>query len=384
MHSRVNYDIISQILPINCEAYLTNKGWTETGRLGDLGKIFGTTDDSGRLVEVLVPTKTTYKDFNNVVLHLLVALQDFESRSLEYIANDILLSKYDVFRIIAFKGDTTPSLPLEDASTLFNKSLSMMAAAAQSIITPSSYFQSRRSNEVNDFLSKLRMGHTERGSFIVTLQTPIAPDMRLPGVVEPILEEEPFERRVSVRLCSLISEAQTIATEQNSEALSRSVANGMSANFFESLADITKVCGNVGANMDMTWATIRPIQRDWGVPDRFVIRKEMVDSLREAGRTLRATMPEDGVEIAGYVTALHRETGAEVGNIKLHDIMSSPTRMVSIDLPSDRYDEACRAHSETKMLVVKGDLRKNGRVQSLINISEFGIVEANEFANGNR
>ena len=169
-----SYDLINKILPIHCDAYLKNKGWTETGKLGNAAKLFGKANNSGKFFEILVPAKTDAVDFKNVMIKLLLALQDFENRHFDYIANDIILSHFDVFRITAFKGDTSASLPLEDAKILLDKSWAMVASAAQSIISQQPFFQSR-SSEVKRFLSRLRMGHTERGSFIVTLQTPIPP-----------------------------------------------------------------------------------------------------------------------------------------------------------------------------------------------------------------
>jgi len=38
-------DIINKILPINCEAYLKNKCWSEIGRLGNVARLFGKADD---------------------------------------------------------------------------------------------------------------------------------------------------------------------------------------------------------------------------------------------------------------------------------------------------------------------------------------------------
>jgi len=375
-------DIINKILPIHCEAYLRNKGWSETGRLGDVARLFGKTDDSGRLVEVLVPIKTDVGDFKSVILKLLSMLQDFETRSLDYIANDIVLANFDVFRIIAFKGDTTTSLPLKDAKTLLDKSLAMMASAAQSIITQQPYFQSKHV-EVDRFLSKLKMGHTERGSFIVTLQTPVAPNLapRLPlPDMEPLIAEEPFERQVTTRLCSLISEANTIANEPNPETLTQSITRGMSANFFEALAEITDVCGEQGANLDMTWAAIRPIQPVWNIKDRFIIERAKVETLREAGKTLRTRMPEMNAEVIGFVITLHRDENAERGTIKLNDIKSSPTRVISIELGSKYYEQAIEAHKNGKIVVIKGDLQKNTRGQTLTNISEFNVIENNDLS----
>ncbi|MDR0518026.1 MAG: hypothetical protein LBH25_13385 [Fibromonadaceae bacterium] len=377
-----NNDIINKILPVNCESYLKNKGWSETGRLGNVARLFGKVNDEGKFFEVLVPTKTDIGDFKSVILKLLFALQDFENRSLDYIANDIVLSKFDVLRVIAFKGDTSTDLPLEAAKTLLDRSFAMMASAAQSIITQQPYFSQRR-GEVNEFMSKLRMGHTERGSFIVTLQTPIAPIIPEPSLlfdVEPLITKEPFGRQVTVRLCSLISEANTIANEPESDALTQSIARGMSANFFEALADITEVCGDAGTNLDMTWAAVRPIQPAWNIKDKFIVEKEKVETLREAGRTLRTRVPETDVEVTGYVIALHRDENADKGIIKLNDVISRPMRVISAELDLKRYNQAIKAHENRDIVVMKGDLQKGGRGCSLTDISEFKVVDITEIS----
>jgi len=377
-----NSDIINKILPINCEAYLKNKGWSETGKLGNVAKLFGKANDGGKFFEVLVPTKTDVGDFKSVMLKLLFTLQDFENRNLDYIANDIVLSKFDVLRVIAFKGDTSTNLPLEAAKMLLDRIFAMMASAAQSVITQQPYFSQRRV-EVNEFLSKLRMGHTERGSFIVTLQTPIAPIILEPSLLfdaEPLITEEPFGRQVTVRLCSLISEANTIANEPESNTLTQSIARGMSANFFEALADITEVCGDAGTNLDMTWAAVRPIQSAWNIKDKFIVEKEKVEILREAGRTLRTRMPETDVEVIGYVRTLDKDKNADKGTIKLNDVVSRPMRVISAELDLKHYNQAIEAHKNRDIVVIKGDLQKGGRGSVITNISEFKVIDITEIS----
>lgn len=362
---------------MNCEAYLKNRGWREAGTFGKDAKFFGKANNSGQFLEVLVPTKTDIGDYKNLIVNLLSTLQDFEDRSSDYIANDIVLAKFDIFRIIAFKGDASASLPLKDATTLLDSSLSMMTSAAQSLITKQPYFQSRYPSEVSEFVPKLRMGHTERGSFVITLQTPIAPDLggRLPmEEVEPHIEEEPFERQVTIRLCSLIEDANAIANESDSEAFDKSMDRGMNANFFEALADITEVCGETGANMDMTWASVRPIQPIWNVKHRFVVEKEKTEILREAGRTLRTRVPETNIAVSGYVVTLHRNEGEAKGIIKLCDVTTTPERLISMELGTEFYDKAIEAHQKMAIVTMKGDLKKNVRGQTLINVSDLKIT----------
>jgi hypothetical protein len=383
MISKYNIDIIHNIIPMNSEAYLKSKGWDKIAKINSVAVIFKKTKEDGRSTEVLVPTDITCLDYKNRLADLLLTLQEFEERELTYIAKDIVSSAYDTFRIIAFKGDASASLPLTGALTLLDRGLAMMSSVAQSIITLRPYFQSKKSGEVSNFLSKLRMGHTERGSFIVTIQAPIAPSFSadLPLYETEISAvEEPFERLVMKRLCSLISEATMIANAPDENVLTASVSRGMSANFFEALADIADACGENGANFDMTWAPVRPIHTHQTIKNNFLVKKEMVETLREAGKTLKAKIPEKNIEIAGFVIALHKDKGMKYGTIKLNDTTTEKQRIITIELDDIRYKQAIDAHKTGKFVVFKGDLEKGSRVPSFTNISEMRIFDSDELS----
>ncbi|GHU17732.1 hypothetical protein FACS189472_05040 [Alphaproteobacteria bacterium] len=108
-----------------------------------------------------------------------------------------------------------------------------------------------------------------------------------------------------------------VANNPNEDTLTKSASNGMSANFFDALADIVSVCGESGANLDMTWASARPIESSLNIKNNFFVKKETIGTLRQAGIELKARTPEKNVEISGVVTTLHKDTGKESGTIKL-------------------------------------------------------------------
>ena len=383
MSTKRDINILNKIIPNNCEAYLKNKGWHHCGNINSVAKIYEHQKDE-KLFSVIVPMTVEISDYKNRIRDLLSVLDEFEDRDWQYIAKDIILSNYDTFRITAFKGDVETSLPLSDAATMLKSSQDMMAAVAQSIIKARPYFQSKRSNEVNDFLSKLRMGHTEKGSFIMTIQTPIAPTF----INEPLFQEtddnfllleEPFERQVTSRLCSLVSEAENIANTPSEEMLMKSVSAGMSANFFTALADIVDICGEKGAYLDMTWASVRPITSKKHTKSNFFVKKEMVSTLKEAGRILKNKIPEEDIEVAGYVIALHKEKDAEKGTIKLHDISTETPRIISIELNKKDYKQAIEAHKEGKFVTFKGNLQKKARTRTFTDVSSMKVSNSENF-----
>ena len=365
-------DMINKIAPLHCTSYLKEHGWQEDEHIENKASIWKKDE-----AEVMVPLKTELADYQLRIGDLLNALQKLEKRTLEAIITNLLNTEADVFRITAFKGDTKASLPLESASILIKRSVDLVSATAQSVINPKSSFQSRMPREVATFLSNLRMGHTERGSFTFTLQTPVSPQITTNQLQlfesDTDIVEEPFERRVMLKLCNLISIASDIANTGN--MLSSSVEEGMSANFCEALADITDVCGEKGAYFNMSWASARPIRKEWKIKNNFAIQSATVSVLKEAGKILRQNVPEKNIVIQGYVIHLDSEKPDDGGKIRVQDTLQDRPRVISVELNSDYYKQALNAHGEGQEIRFFGNLEKSGKIPTLTNIYNVEIVK---------
>jgi len=365
MISKYNIDVLDKIVSMNCEAYLKNKGWIPAGKIETRARVFSNKNKNDNSIEIIVPL-VELADYKSRICDILHTLQDFEDRDMNSIANEIVLSNYDVFKIAAFKGDTRASLPLSDAATLLDRAVTMIASAAQSIDKKQAYFP-RRTSEVNDFLSKLEMGHTERGSFVISIQTPIVPNI----MKEEGEKEELFARKVTTQLCSLITTAANFANILDDDTIKQSVSYGMNANFIEALADITNICGEMGTNLDMKWSPLRPCNEK----NHFHIKRGTVDTLREIGKALKTKLPENDIEIEGYITDLHRDENPEARNIKIRTIDSA--KLIHIDgLSSDNYTKALDAHKEDKIIVLKGDLQHTTKKTTLKNATILDIRTA--------
>jgi hypothetical protein len=89
--------MVCKIIPLNCETYLENKGWSKAAKIGTVAVIFGKVIENGELIEVLVPTDVELLDYKNRVMDLLLILEKTEGREWRHIANDIVLSTCDTF-----------------------------------------------------------------------------------------------------------------------------------------------------------------------------------------------------------------------------------------------------------------------------------------------
>jgi len=369
-------NIIKKILPLHCESYLEERGWKKTSHIEKKASIWEKIFENGFKVKTLIPLDTELRDYKSRIIDFIETLKKVENRALESIITDLLQSNADTFRITAFKDKPEVSLPLIDASTLIRKTVDMMTSVAQSLIKPQPYFQYRHPKEVDDFLSKLKMGHTERGSFIVAIHAPVQPRLKnLLSEVEEIKEkEEPFERRVMIALSHLIPTAIEAANTRDEKAFEEAIPEGMSSNFCEALSSITEICGGDGAHLNIAWAPVRPIMSSWKLKNDFFVRPDTAGTLKEAAKVLRKNVPEKDIEIQGYVIRLDKNHDAEEGEIRIYDNLSDKSRNISIMLDKYKYSKAIEAHREGNMLNVKGDLDKDGKKQTLTNIKFFDLI----------
>ena len=113
----------------------------------------------------------------------------------------------------------------------------MLLAAACSLREPQALYRAGANKEAADLLSRVRLGQTEQGSFVVALVISIPPPIpTLFGDSEEF--DAPIERRMTTRLIEALDAARS-ATEStvagDGEAFARVVDKGVSANLCEAL-----------------------------------------------------------------------------------------------------------------------------------------------------
>lgn len=372
----IDTDILRKILPLHITSYLAANGWRCISKYSNIASIWQKYE-----IKVIIPSDTNLIDYVSRVLDILHVLSDIEERPEENIMTDILRSNADTIRITAYKGKPINALPLHDASNLLKSSLDMIASVAQSIINPRPYFCSRYSKDVEDFVNGLKMGHTEQGSFIVNIFSKTEP--RLQNLLTPLETEqellsgndEPLGRKTIMRISKLLPTAISAANNQDEQMFMNSIKDGMSANFCESISEITKICGDEGANIDISWAPVRPIMPYWHLETNFNIRQDTADVLIEAAQRLRTVAPEKDSEIQGYVVKCERNETENQGEIKVNDTSGDKPRAIYLTLSGADYKRAVEAHKDGLMVMAKGDIEKQTKKQALINIREFEIID---------
>ena len=169
----------------------------------------------------------------------------------------------DLIRIRAPAGNAADgTIPIKAAVAFVERARDLMLAAACAAINKRSYFATRKPAQATDYLDHVRMGQTERGSFVLTILSPVTPLLRLADLF-PMEPPEPYERSVTrtlaVSLSAIRAAADTAAAQGDLKPFSDAVEQGVSANLCEALVGLAQVSPSDGLDIGISWSPNRAV-----------------------------------------------------------------------------------------------------------------------------
>lgn len=294
--------------------------------------------------------------------------------SISELAEQVASVHADIFYVRVRSSDSDGTIALGQASSTIDAIEKMVKSAAIITSNPLAKGTGRTSERVSTFLDEdVRMGHTRRGSFIITVaarlqerpagatgvfatpERPVAPLPTERHAEVPVADaqqiqvpdaEMDFTRRVMTTLSrSLEVTSRHLRYGDDFIDLDNAQAEGMTVPIVEALKEIASQPGSSGIDLKFEWSPI--LEQEPAVPQQIVFEPTEVERMPVTiERMKRHTEPTDVVDVIGPVVALSREEsdGAESGEVHvLADVGGSP-RKVGIDLIGVAYDWAIYAH----------------------------------------
>ena len=366
---------LSEVSPLDVLAYLRSHGWAQTEEWPN-----GTGWTNGSDALILIPNDRGARDWARRLSEAVQSLSEAEQRSELQVFNDIAEASADILRITIGDPDATAGqLALPRAAGIVDAARDLLVAAACSVIDPRPAYGThkphRATNYVND---RVRLGQTERGSFVFTVLSRVTP-LLSPGEAGdffPESLEEPFERRVTLTLSDGIAAVKASNLEAmrsgKTSGFIESVSKGVSANLCDALATIGYGPEASSFQMQMSWSLVRPYQRSSWRTLRF--EREEADVMREAARVLRESAPREGFELEGIVVRLQRKGGSGPGEVTITGWVDGAIRPVSVVLNAEMYQRAIQAHRDYVLVHLIGTLAREGRGFTLREPSSFDLV----------
>jgi hypothetical protein len=355
---------IGSLTPLNVVGYLRSRGWR---KFSEVRTRFSVWVHPGHPeAEILVPVTREARDYVSQISEALQELEAVENRSQLEILKDLHNSGFDVIRLSAQSASTVDGTVKIDAGVrLFEQARELLLSAACATVRPRPVFHSRKPQQAIDYMGKARLGQTERGSYVLTLLSPVAPQLSFHSDTD-LFPEEPFERSVvrmlssSVELAMTAAEISGTSAAQDFEPFLSSVGGGVSANLCEAIAGFFGTIDASAIDLSVVWSLNRPIPDDQ-TPSRVRISADFVPTLQEAAKVFRAHDKLEGYLIEGPVVKLERQDGALTGLVTVFARVEDAMRKVTFELPEHDYDLATVAHRSYLPVRVTGTVAREGR-----------------------
>lgn len=346
-------DALTAISPASLGAFARAEGWERRESYADKADVYVR---SG-LPELLVPRHSRLGDYPNVVAQLIAIFADALGADELAIYRDLVCADRDVVRVRASEGIDDGAIDLEAGVRLVTQAKEMLLSAACAVKSPQPFYRAGANREAAEYLHRVKLGQTEHGSFVVTMLSPVPPQIQ--PELDPAwaaLEDEPPERAVTRRLMDALQNAQNaaeLAISGQAGAFDEAVSYGVSANLCEAVSELITLAD--GIEVSTTWARTRPTPE---AQRKVQFSVSEAETLREAARVFRLKEPRPDVALYGWVTKLNRPETAEQGQVTVKTFIDDKMQSVSATLDDELYRLALKAHDDRTPIILRGDLER--------------------------
>lgn len=365
------------IEPYDLEGYLLHNAWqrerSEPGHVSVWSKT-----REGERYRVWLPLDYRLGDFIESIARAIRTIAQAENRSQLSILEDLdTVAIGDIVRIRSFDelNKESGTLPIYDGISLLDQAKNLLTAAANSAHQIRPVHPAKKNNVVNDYINNLRLGQTERGSYIIKLVSPLQSNqLSIPGIPAPI----PFARNAVVELLDALNALRTVSEDNFKrgrfifELFEEAVRDGVSANLCEAVLPQNNLSQYRPLEVAVSWSFKLEILPKHP-PTTVEIPSQYMRYIAEAARVFREKNPEP-YQISGYVVALRKENN-EPGTVTVAAIIDERQRKVRIELTDDDYHKAIHAHENQLEIICSGDLIQPGRLYQLDNPRDLKVIE---------
>ena len=365
---------LQALSPRDVAGWLRMRGFEHDRPYGEYGDVFARTVD-GVSQELILPTSPQTRDFGRRMSEFVNDLSDYEDRSPAEVLTDLTMAPFDVIKVRSPDADDYGSVRLAAGIDLHGEAWNLVLAAANAAASPfpRRSWRGRRFDEVTSYLENVRLGQSQRGSFILTV---LSPWDFVPGNQPSLdLADTTFGRRVTRSLASALN-ATEVAIRQSIAGGTRPLLEayrfGVSSNLCLALAKLAREGEGIDVSID--WSPAQPEARDI----YFKLKREDSSILTEAAKELSRQEAEPEFMIEGLVTGISEPADRFNGSAVLETILGGAVRKVRIDFSVEDRPTIFDAFEAKRWVRVVGELRREGHRLSLLNPRDIALIFAED------
>ena len=359
-------DRIMQLDPDKIKRYLIANKWTCIHTYPDG---VSTLWEKGNATVRHIPDKTIYSDYRRLVDTLLRTAAEVEKTDVEHVIKAINALNVDILKIhLPEPIGSDGTIPLDDATRIIDgirKLISSATSTAEDIaagITPKEeYSEQNKTETIKETNKKLRLGQTEVGSYVFTIESEVVPDPNQTTL--NATPKMPLERMALITLADALTAVKEYRPREPAEGtddtdiVTEAARRGVSVNLCDSLSEISQIQKSgqhAGLEIEFKWAPEYPAEPE--TPSHIEITPEKMDYVAEVAIKHKPEERYPNEKLTGHVKGLSRSNDEEEGTIKIDTKVRNKPQMVTVKLAAEDYDKAIAAHREKCMLTISGEL----------------------------
>ncbi len=367
-------ETLNAVRPLELVSYLRANQWQQAQRL-EKGA-FWTKEQGSSNFEVLLPLDASLRDFPNRIAEVLAMLEQVENRSQLEILEDLVTTNADLVRPRLLGVDHDGQISLEQGRIVYEQARNLMLAAACAAVEKRSLYAKRKPEQAMNFLEHARFGLAHRGSYILTIVSPVSP--RISPSIDLFgneIQDEPFERRTMRTLAEAIhaleQASREVASTGEINPMREAVQRGVSANLCEAIIGLHEGSGERGIDFTFSWAPLRGVPQN--VPRTASITPDFVSIIKETARLFRETETTESTEVLGVVNRLEHQ-GGDHGKVTIFGSADGVPRNVTIELAGNDHSAAVRSYEDRIPISCVGEMSREGRSWILRNPREVRVL----------
>jgi len=372
-------DAIPAIKYTELQAYLRNTGWQrrETAR-SDIGVFLKRTERDTH--EVLLPLNRDFADYRARVVDALEQIALVENREVDQVLTDLTIDPADVVRFRVISSDTVGgTISFIEGFNLLDSAKKALFTTACDLIKPEKYHRRLGLKGAQQFISKCRLGQTEKGSFVASVICPFLNQseeeeaQRLTIFNSSADLSTSFTRQVTRRMMWALAEVKkAIDRAEENSIIDLQGENMISANFLESIIELNSIKDSQEIEIRTTWSVLAygdemPANIIRLSNDYLPVLETIVSKMRPA---------EEGIEnlFVGKISLTKADPDPNTrsdGEIILNYVLGDEEKVskARVTLNADDYKKACEAHLRGQTVKIKGRLVTSGRSKVIQNPS---------------
>lgn len=366
-------DELRRVVPMALRAYIQSNAWdhveTWRGRIEVWSK-----EHDGQAYQILLPLRELSGSYAIRIHEAVEMFSELEGRSQLEVYNDLLGARADVTMIRFLNHVGAKKWSLVDSAELLGCARGLLTAAARAAERPNEpVYRGRPSSEVADYVRSVQAlpGYEDHRVLTLHSHVPAGFDDQayMADEVRP-----PFSRQAALALNNGLLGARAAAAAliggaQVSTVFENAKPKGVSANFCEAIADLTKQGGDV--EIGQRWAAVRPSSATNGA---FAFTESSAEALSDGANWLRRHSPFVNAYVTGEVVHLSRDYQADFDGecVIVHELDSRPIGL-KVNLDKEDHADVIRAFEQNLEVSVYGDIHREGNKYILKNPHNFSV-----------